>query len=231
MALVSIFTYLKCINPEQFWRESETGWWGVLVSVIKKGGPNGSRVAAMKFRCFHSFHHIPICWVSHSQKIANKNIKPSNCRCPSHHRHVPSIPSQSRYQYISVERNKGKWMNTGRRLLVATSFEQFCPLEHMPSRGWQQATSTNEANSLSCFWPQPRSGLSTKLNYAYLMPFHGSDLEINWLLYSLLNNLVVRLHLFNFLFAEYLLKIATVVTSCLEQLVWMQLFQHWCLVL
>lgn len=44
--------------------------------------------------------------------------------------------------------------------------------------------------------------LSTKLNYAYLMPFHGIDLEINSLFYSLLSNLVVRLHLFNFLFAE-----------------------------
>lgn len=75
---------------------------GVLVSVIKKGGPNGSRVAAMKFRCFHSFHHIPICRVSHSQVIANKNVKPSNCRCPSHHLHVPSTPSQSECRCISV---------------------------------------------------------------------------------------------------------------------------------
>lgn len=75
---------------------------GVLVSVIKKGGPNGSRVAAMKFCCFHSFHHIPICWVSHSQVIANKNVKPSNCRCPSRHLRVPSTPSQSGCRCISV---------------------------------------------------------------------------------------------------------------------------------
>lgn len=75
---------------------------GVLVSVFKKGSPNGSRVAAMKFRCFHSFHHIPICWVSHSQVIANKNVKPSNCRCPSRHLHVPSILSQSECRCISA---------------------------------------------------------------------------------------------------------------------------------
>lgn len=75
---------------------------GVLVSVIKKGGPNGSRVAAMKFCCFHSFHHIPICRVSHSQVVANKNVKPSNCRCPSHHLRVPSTPSQSECRCISV---------------------------------------------------------------------------------------------------------------------------------
>lgn len=111
---------------------------GVLVSVIKKGGPNGSRVAAMKFRCFHSFHHIPICRVPHSQVIANKNVKPSNCRCPSHHLHVPSTPSQSECRCISVgETNVSGVTLPGRKALsvVATNFEQFWPLNFMASRG------------------------------------------------------------------------------------------------
>lgn len=99
---------------------------------------------------------------------ANKNIKPSNCRCPSHHRRAPSTPSQSRYQCISMGRNKGKWRDAGRTLLVATSFEQCwhwnaCQAED--GSGLQA-----QRKSLSCFWPQPKRGLSTTLHYA--IPWH-----------------------------------------------------------
>lgn len=63
MALVSIFTDVKCISPEQFCcsRRLAAGSPGLS---LKKGGPNGGRLAAMKFGSFHSLHGTICLWVT-----------------------------------------------------------------------------------------------------------------------------------------------------------------------
>lgn len=161
----------------------------------------------MKFRCFHSFHHIPICRVPHSQKTLIKTLSQVT---------VGVLLTIDALQVLLLNQDINAFLWGETKVSGETLAERFWLLQALNNAG----TETHAKQRMAAGYRHkeshsPASGHSRKGDSPLhcIMPFHGTDLEINSLCTM---NLVVRLHLFNFLFAECSLRIAALVTSCLE---------------
>lgn len=129
MALASVYR-LKCVSPEQSGCSLRPGGENCGLS-FKKGGPNGGRLAAMNSSCVQNY----LLWVTDPFR----RVRPSNCRCPFHHRLVPDILFRWEYQCISGHyfRRKREWKGKEIQTTIRTEVSAL----HSPLRAQQEAKS------------------------------------------------------------------------------------------